>query len=131
MRQRRRRHQLAAVDDFFETLVRGDLPAHRHIGLRHAAIPQRIGRKPCPQHDRVWLRITGGDAERERIALETRLRDQVAGGQGQCSGERGAAEQECAAGMVLHGDAEGNAVGLREDYSESAKDVDITLGLEG
>jgi len=103
MRQRRRRHHLAAVDDLLETLVRGDFPAHHHISLRHAAVAQRIGRESCPQHDRVRLRITGSDAERERVAFETRLRDEIVGGQGQCAGERGAAEQECAAGDIEHG----------------------------
>jgi hypothetical protein len=62
----------ASADDPPEVLVRRQLPAHRHFLFGHPAVTafrERLGREARPQHHPpVGGRLTGGDAEAERVA---------------------------------------------------------------
>ena len=91
------RHGGPAPDDVPHRLVRGDFPSHVHRLRTHPATIQRIGRQPRPQHHAVRERITGSNAEGERVGGEPWTdQDGQAGNAGDGQPERGEPGQEIA-----------------------------------
>ena len=72
MPERRGRHGGAALHDVGHPLIPGDLPAHLHRLVRHAAAFERYRSQTGPEHRTVGRRVAGGDPQAEGRTGELR-----------------------------------------------------------
>jgi hypothetical protein len=68
------RDRASLLRDALEARIARHFPVDGDVGHRHAAAFERPRREARPQDDAVRQRIAGRDAERERIRVEDRLR---------------------------------------------------------